>query len=294
MRKKDQASAAESVTTRSKRVQPRRETRLVHDALGGALVGNVQDFDRYGSIEDGVVGLPDDAHPALAYALHDPVRADRRAGGRFDGIGGRGVLYGPSIHVGSHSRSKQPEDAVRVKAAFGVLVLILVGLVLPSRAAAQQPPPNVGEGWNGEFEHAARQLAQLGAAIPPEKFSWRPAPGVRSTAEVYMHIAVANIYLLGLAGVKTPVDLSKLGKDPEKSLTAKADVLKFLEESFTAVRNRAPQVDRAAKVKLFGKEVTGEGLLLRVLVHNHEHMGQLIAYARVNAIVPPWSASGGQ
>jgi uncharacterized damage-inducible protein DinB len=183
---------------------------------------------------------------------------------------------------------------VRVKAAFGVLVLILIGLVLPSRAAGQQPPANVGEGWSGEFEHAARQLARLGAAIPAEKFAWRPAPGVRSTAEVYMHIAVANIYLLGLAGVKTSVDLSKLGKDPEKSLTAKGDVLKFLEESFAAVRDGAPQVDRAAKVKLFGKDVTGEGLLLRVLVHNHEHMGQLIAYARVNGIVPPWSASGGQ
>ena len=106
-----------------------------------------------------------------------------------------------------------------------------------------------------------------------------------------MHIAVGNHFLLGQAGAPTGVDLKKLGGggNPEKALTAKADVVKFLNESFEAIRAAYPKVDKSKKVKFFGKDTTAEGVLLRLLVHNHEHMGQAIAYARMNGIVPPWS-----
>ena len=67
----------------------------------------------------------------------------------------------------------------------------------------------------------------------------------------------------------------------------------FLIASFHAVRKAAPTLDRSQRVKLFGKDVTVDGVLQRILVHNHEHMGQLIAYARVNGVVPPWSAKSG-
>lgn len=169
----------------------------------------------------------------------------------------------------------------------------LLALIL-ARPAAAQPPAGAGEGWQGEFEHAAQQLTQLAEAIPAEKFTWRPGPGVRSIAEVYMHIAIGNYLLLGQAGVKTPVDLSKMGKDPEKSITTKADVIKFLKGSFDMVRASYPSVDRTKKVQFFGRDVTAEGVLLRLLVHNHEHMGQSIAYARMNGVVPPWSKASGQ
>jgi uncharacterized damage-inducible protein DinB len=154
-------------------------------------------------------------------------------------------------------------------------------------------PPGVGEGWQGEFDHASRQLLQLAEATPAEKFAWRPAEGVRSIAEVYMHIAIANHFLLTRAGAKPAVDFAKLGKTPEKSITDKAGVIQFLRESHDAVRAAYKTVDRAAKVQLFKKDVTAGDVFLRILVHNHEHMGQAIAYARMNGIVPPWSASGG-
>ena len=173
-------------------------------------------------------------------------------------------------------------------AAAALLALVLV------RAGATQVPPGVGEGWQGEFDHAVRQLTELAEATPADKFSWRPAPGVRSIAEVYMHIGIGNYFLLGQAGVKPTVDLSKMGKDPEKSITAKAEVTKFLKGSFDAVRDRARSLDRAQKVKLFGKDTTVDGVLLRLLVHNHEHMGQSIAYARMNGVVPPWSKGSSQ
>ncbi len=176
------------------------------------------------------------------------------------------------------------------RVSLGALTTAMA-LLLWQPAAAQAPPPaGVGEGWSGEFEHAARQLTQLAEAIPADKFSWRPGPGVRSTAEVFMHVAVANHFLLAQAGLKPGLDLGKLGKEPEKSLTAKDDVIKFLKGSFDAVRAAVPTADRSKPTKLFGKAVTVDGVLLRILAHNHEHMGQLIAYARVNGVVPPWSA----
>jgi uncharacterized damage-inducible protein DinB len=169
-------------------------------------------------------------------------------------------------------------------------LLVAMLLVLP---AAAQVPPGVGEGWQGEFDHASRQLLQLAEATPAEKFSWRPAPDVRSIAEVYMHIALANHFLLGQAGIKSGLDFAALGKQPEKSKTDKADVIAFLRASFDAVRDGYTKADRANTVQLFKKHVTAGDVFLRILVHNHEHMGQSIAYARMNGVVPPWSRSGG-
>ena len=168
---------------------------------------------------------------------------------------------------------------------------MLVGLLV-AQAAAAQVPPGVGEGWLGEFDHAARQLLQLAEATPAEKFSWRPAPGVRSISEVYMHVALANYFLVAQTGVKPPIDLAALGKEPEKSKTDKADVIAFLKGSADFVRTSYPTADRQKNMKLFGKEVIADNVFLRILVHNHEHMGQSIAYARTNGVVPPWSKGG--
>ena len=166
--------------------------------------------------------------------------------------------------------------------------ILVLGL---ARSSPAQAPPGVGEGWPGEFDHASRQLLQLAEATPADKFAWRPAPGVRSIAEVYVHIAIANQFLLEQAGAKPSVDLTKLGKNPEKNITDKAAVIKFLTQSFDAVRSAYRSTDRQKKVQLFKKDVTADDVFLRILVHNNEHMGQAIAYARMNSIVPPWSAA---
>ena len=163
---------------------------------------------------------------------------------------------------------------------FGLLVWL---------AGAQQPAPELGQGWLPEFNMTARQLLTLAEATPTEKFSWRPAPGVRSVSEVYMHIAEGNIWLLGQAGVKVTLDGIKPPASPEKDITAKADVIKWLKLSCDKVRDAYPTADRQKKVQFLGKEATADGVFLRILVHNNEHMGQSVAYARMNGIVPPWS-----
>src|SRR5882672_5828250 len=90
------------------------------------------------------------------------------------------------------------------------------------------------EGYDGELKHVSLQLIALAEATPADKFAWRPAAGVRSTSEVYMHIALANFYLLSVTGPKMPAEL-KEGMD--KSVTAKADVISWLKRSLDAVKD---------------------------------------------------------
>jgi hypothetical protein len=156
---------------------------------------------------------------------------------------------------------------------------------------AQAAPDGLGRGWNGEFDHAAHQLLALAEATPPDKFSFRPAPGVRSTSEVYMHVALGNYWLLTQAGVKPgePHWPDRIPADAEKKVTAKADVVKWLGDSLAAVRAARDTVDGAKTVKFFGADVAASYVMLRLLVHNHEHMGQAIAYTRMSGVTPPWS-----
>ena len=170
------------------------------------------------------------------------------------------------------------------RALLPIVLTVIWGLV----ATAQSVPPELGQGWVPEFTLTSRQLVQLAEATPAEKFSWRPAPGVRSISEVYMHVAAGNFWLLEQAGATSP-EGAKLPKDPEKSVTAKADVIRWLRASQDAVKSAYQTADRQKHVQFFGKDALADGVFLRILVHNNEHMGQSIAYARMNGIVPPWS-----
>jgi uncharacterized damage-inducible protein DinB len=146
------------------------------------------------------------------------------------------------------------------------------------------------EGYDGEWAHVSKQLVELAEATPADKFAWRPAPGVRSTSEVYMHIAQANFYLLSVTGPPMPPEM--MADDVAKIVTKKADVIAWLKRSLDAVKTARAQLkpgELQRKVKIEGKEVTVDGMYLRILVHDNEHMGQLIAYARMSGVVPPWS-----
>ena len=164
-----------------------------------------------------------------------------------------------------------------------------------SAAALHAQPEGLWQGYDGEWGHVSRQLIALAEAMPPEKFTWRPAPGVRSTSEVYMHIALANFYLLSVTGPKMPADI-KSG-EMEKTVTAKKDVVDLLKRSLEAVKVAHAGVkpeDLQRKVKVSNRDATVDGMYLRIIVHANEHMGQLIAYARMNGITPPWSKAGGE
>ena len=167
---------------------------------------------------------------------------------------------------------------------------IFVMLLLSARPMlAQKAPEGIWQGYDGEWKHVSSQLLALAEATPEEKFSWRPAPGVRSTSEVYMHIAIANFYLLSVTGPKMPEDLKR---EMEKTVTAKADVINWLKRSLEAVKQAHLAVtpaDLQRKVHIADRDATVDGMYLRIIVHDNEHMGQLVAYARMTGVAPPWS-----
>lgn len=174
-----------------------------------------------------------------------------------------------------------------MKARLGVLLFIAI-LIAP-RSFAQDPLDGLWQGYDGEWRHVSQQLIALAEATPEKDFMWRPAPGVRSTSEVYMHIVLANFGLLSYTGPKTPADLKP---DAEKTITSKVEVIDWLKRSLEAVRQARMKVtpaDLARKVRIEGRDATVDGIYLRIMIHDNEHMGQLVAYARMTGVVPPWS-----
>jgi uncharacterized damage-inducible protein DinB len=154
---------------------------------------------------------------------------------------------------------------------------------------AQEIGEGLWQGYDGEWNHVSTQLVALAEATPADKFAWRPAPGVRSTSEVYMHIVTANYFMLGLIDQKPPSDLKK---DMAKTVTSKTEVIGWLKRSLDAVKKAHLTVTPAGlerKVRVGDTDTTAAGIYLRIIVHNNEHMGQLVAYARMTGVVPPWS-----
>ena len=154
---------------------------------------------------------------------------------------------------------------------------------------AQEVGEGLWGGYEGEWEHVSSQLIALAEATPAANFAWRPSEGVRSTSEVYMHLVVANFYMLDLAGQKAPAGFNR---DVAKKITSKAEVIEWLKRSLDAVKKAhqaATPADLARKVDASGADTTVGNVYLRMIVHNNEHMGQLVAYARMTGVVPPWS-----
>lgn len=134
------------------------------------------------------------------------------------------------------------------------------------------------------------KLTRLAEAIPADKFSWRPTPDVRSFAEVFLHISAANYNLYKLVGTPPPagLDVANLGK----STTDKAKVIATLKDSYahaeTAIRAMS-DADLEKSMDWFGGKITERGILLFIVRHAAEHLGQSIAYARLIGVVPPWT-----
>lgn len=173
---------------------------------------------------------------------------------------------------------------------FVLLTWIPVASVGPAWAQPPQAKPLNYQGLViANLEYTAGNLVQLAETIPAEKYSWRPAAGVRSVSEVFMHVTMANYFLLSHIGVSRPADLPR---DAEKSITEKEQVVAWLKKSveavLAAVRNTS-EADLTKPVHLFNTDNNVQGVLLQLVSHIHEHLGQSIAYARSIGVRPPWS-----
>jgi len=134
------------------------------------------------------------------------------------------------------------------------------------------------------------KFTRLAEAIPAEKYNWRPGADVRSFAEVFLHVGAANYNLYKLVGTPPPAGLDL--KNLEKSTTDKAKVMATLKDSFAHAKKAItamPDADLDKSMDWFGGKNTERGILLFIVRHAAEHLGQSIAYARFVGIVPPWT-----
>jgi uncharacterized damage-inducible protein DinB len=143
----------------------------------------------------------------------------------------------------------------------------------------------------GTIGYASGQVMQLAQAIPADKYTWSPQPGVRSVAQVCAHIISANYFFASKLGAKIPegVKMETLEMDLKTKDAIAAELKRSYDVVLNAIKN-TPDASLASKVEFpFPGEYTSMSAILIVLAHSNEHLGQLIAYARMNKITPPWS-----
>lgn len=175
-------------------------------------------------------------------------------------------------------------------------------LLLPAQEKlADKAPAAIAtvSGYRAEFlEEVAyyeQRYTKLAEAMPADKYTWRPAEGVRSVGEVYTHIIMANYGVAQALGTPPP---SGFNSQAVPAMSGdKAKVQQALKESFAHFRRAIlalSDADADKPQKMFNRETTLRGSFMMIDRHWGEHLGQSIAYARVNGVVPPWTAESQQ
>lgn len=191
-----------------------------------------------------------------------------------------------------------------------VLTLMSSSIALPASARPARPSQDAQSGGSAksadktspsydmkaqallDIEDLQKKFVDLAGAIPAEKYTWRPAEGVRSIGEVFLHISAANYGYPNLLGAATPTGLDL--KNLEKSTTDKAQIIEQLNKSFAnahAAVEAMTNADFAKPLKKLGPDANYGDVVYLMVTHAHEHLGQSIAYARANGVVPPWTAA---
>ena len=185
-----------------------------------------------------------------------------------------------------------------MKSFFRVFCLLVVAAAVVRGAAQVNPYKDGRRGVTGYRSEVLSEViiqedkfTRLAEAIPAEKYTWRPSAQVRSFAEVFLHVSAANYNLYKLIGMPPPAGLDVQGL--EKSTTDKGKVTALLKDSFAHARRAItamPDADLEKSLDWFGGKNTERGVLLFVVRHAGEHLGQSIAYARFLGVVPPWTS----
>lgn len=157
-------------------------------------------------------------------------------------------------------------------------------------SAANQTPSDARAEFLDELGYFEQRYTDLADAILAEKYTWRPADGVRSISEVFLHVSASNFNLPGLLGRRPAAGFD--ARNFDKSTTEKTKVLQTLKDSFAYLRKALQslsEVEVEKTVKLFGADRTYRYVIFFMVRHLGEHLGQSIAYARMNGVVPPWT-----
>ncbi|MEK6397626.1 MAG: DinB family protein [Terriglobus sp.] len=150
---------------------------------------------------------------------------------------------------------------------------------------AQASAPTIQAAYAADADKLSSKFAGLAGAMSG-KYDWKPGQGVRSVGEVFNLIVLENGMLARvLTGAATPAGRPAPITDPQKL----QDALKSSYTELEAAINGLSEADLKAPVKLFGRDMTKQAAIMLLIGDQHEHLGQSIAYARSNGVVPPWS-----
>jgi uncharacterized damage-inducible protein DinB len=155
---------------------------------------------------------------------------------------------------------------------------------------SQAPTSGYRAEYLAEISGYEKKFTSLAEQMPADKYAWKPGEGVRSVGEVFLHIASANYGMPRMIGTQPPASFQAKGF--EQSTTDKAKIVEHVKQSFAHLRQAVlnlSDADADKAVKLFGRDSTTRAALLLITRHMGEHLGQSIAYARVNGVTPPWT-----
>jgi uncharacterized damage-inducible protein DinB len=177
------------------------------------------------------------------------------------------------------------------------IVFACAAVVVTALPAGAQARQGLMGDLDKDIAEVERKIVGLAKAMPAEAQSWRPGKGVRSTQEVLMHIAADNYYLPALMGAAVPAETGitkeyKTAAAFEQRSVTRDQALAELEKSFAFLKKAmadSPDAKLETSLDVFGQKTTMRGLWISTATHLHEHLGQLIAYARSNNVTPPWS-----
>jgi uncharacterized damage-inducible protein DinB len=177
--------------------------------------------------------------------------------------------------------------ALVIIAATPIVASVRIPREMRQSASPAVPRTGVRAELLHDLDDMQKKILSLAMAVPAEKYSWRPGRGVRSVSEVYMHIAGGNYTLVSFVGDKAMVDTRSFER-----ITDKTRVLEELRRSFEYLRDSiigTSDSDLDKPIRMFGNDSTERAAFMMALNHLHEHLGQSVAYARMNGVVPPWS-----
>jgi hypothetical protein len=141
----------------------------------------------------------------------------------------------------------------------------------------------------GQVAFTGGRIVQLAEAIPADKYGWKASDEVRTTSEQIVHVLSSLYFIPSSMGAEKPENITR---DLEKKLTDKEEIIKHLKESIDFASEFLKSYDTANYDEIvktpFG-EFSQRFMILLINNHLHEHLGQLIVYARSNNVTPPWS-----
>jgi uncharacterized damage-inducible protein DinB len=192
----------------------------------------------------------------------------------------RGILSGEQEHR-QEVLDEEEFHMKKILTQYGVFALA-VALMMP---LAQAQSAGIQTAFGNDAGALSKKFTDL-ARVMASKYDWKPGQGVRSVSDVFNLIVEENGLLAdALSGAPDkgtePAPITDPGKMQDALKASYAD----LQKAITGLSDK----DLQTHVKLFGEDMTKQGALMLIIEDQHEHLGQSIAYARTNGVVPPWS-----